>query len=201
MKHIIIAGSPRAGKTTLALYFHKNGFVHYKMDSIKRAMFKALSLNIYDWHIISPMIASMISTIVLENSSDKVFNNEYYCIDTCHLYPIDIINANLDNAIVVFLGYPNINSEEKTKLIRKYDDSNIWTTKMDNSQLIHDIDLCIQYSEEVKKQCEELNVPFFDTSYDFNKTLDDARRYIENELIKSEKTYELTRRKINSYYN
>ena len=91
MKHIIIAGSPRTGKTTLALYFHKVGFVHYKMDSIKRAMFKALSLNIYDWHIISPMIASMISTIVLENSSDKVFNNEYYCIDTCHLYPIDII--------------------------------------------------------------------------------------------------------------
>ncbi len=194
MKHIIIAGCSRTGKTTLSLYFHKLGFVHYKMDTIKRAMFQVLSLKIDDWHVISPMIASMISTIILENSSDKVYNNEYYCIDTCHLYPIDIINANIDNAIVIFLGYPNINSEEKTKLIREYDDNNIWTTKLDNSQLLHDIDLCIEYSAEVKKQCEELNVPFFDTSYDFNKTIDEARRYIESEMVRGEKKYELARR-------
>ena len=184
MKHIIIAGCARTGKTTLALYFHNKGFVHYKMDSIKRAMFKTLSLNIKDWHVISPMISSIISTIIEENTSDKVFTNEYYCIDTCHLYPIDILNMNLENTIIVFLGYTNINKEEKLKFIRENDNDNIWTSKLEDSQLLHDIDLCIQYSTEVKKQCLELNIPFFDTSYDFNKTIDSARTYIERELVK-----------------
>ena len=38
MKHIIIAGASRSGKTTLALKLAKHGFVHYKMDSIKRGI-------------------------------------------------------------------------------------------------------------------------------------------------------------------
>ena len=38
MKHIIIAGASRSGKTTLALKFKKEGFVHYKMDTIKRGL-------------------------------------------------------------------------------------------------------------------------------------------------------------------
>ena len=184
MKHIIIAGCARTGKTTLALYFHNQGFVHYKMDSIKRAMFKTLSLNIKDWHVISPMMASMISTIIEENMSDRVFNNEYYCIDTCHLYPIDIYNKNLKNTIIVFLGYPDIVINEKLRFIRENDSNNIWTSKLEDSQLLRDIDLCIQYSAEVKKQCVELNIPFFDTSYDFNKTIDSTRTYIERELVK-----------------
>jgi len=195
MKHIIIAGCARTGKTTLALYFYNRGFVHYKMDSIKRAMFKTLSLDIKDWHVISPMIASMISIIIKENNSDKVFNNEYYCIDTCHLYPVDIFNMNLKDTIIVFFGYTNISKEQKLKFIREYDSENIWTSKLDDSQLLHDIDLCIQYSLEVKKQCEELNVPFFDTSYNFSEALDEACMYIESELMRGEKKYELERRK------
>ena len=195
MKHIIIAGCARTGKTTLALHFHNRGFVHYKMDSIKRAMFNTLSLNIKDWHVISPMMASMISTIIEENMSDRVFNNEYYCIDTCHLYPIDILNMNLENTIIVFLGYTNINKEEKLRFIRENDNHNIWTSKLDDSQLLHDIDLCIQYSEEVKKQCEELNIPFFDTSDNFSEVLDEVCMYIESELMRGEKLYELERRK------
>ena len=195
MKHIIIAGCARTGKTTLAFYFYNRGFVHYKMDSIKRAMFKTLSLNIKDWHVISPIIASMISIIIKENNSDKVFNNEYYCIDTCHLYPVDIFNMNLKDTIIVFFGYTNISKEQKLKFIREYDSENIWTSKLDDSQLLHDIDLCIQYSLEVKKQCEELNVPFFDTSYNFSEALDEACMYIESELMRGEKHYELERRK------
>ena len=38
MKHIIIAGASRSGKTTLALKLAKHGFIHYKMDSIKRGI-------------------------------------------------------------------------------------------------------------------------------------------------------------------
>ena len=102
---------------------------------------------------------------------------------------------NLENTIIVFLGYTNINKEEKLKFIRKYDSNNIWTSKYDDSQLLHDIDLCIQYSEEVKKQCEELNIPFFDTSDNFSEVLDEVCMYIESELTRGEKLYELERRK------
>ena len=47
MKHVIIAGASRSGKTTLSLKLRERGFTHYKMDTIKRG----LDNNFYDGRI------------------------------------------------------------------------------------------------------------------------------------------------------
>ena len=108
MKHIIIAGASRSGKTTLALKFKKEGFVHYKMDTIKRG----LDNNFYDgrislWSDASPKFANLIERIIDEAKTDIILDEEWYVIDTCHLYPKDIAKIDLTNTLVVFLGYPN----------------------------------------------------------------------------------------------
>ena len=77
MKHIIIAGAARSGKTMMALKLGQEGFVHYKMDSIKRGIDNNFWDNYKDnWKKVSPHMAYLIKTIIDENQSDIVKNKE-----------------------------------------------------------------------------------------------------------------------------
>ena len=165
MKHIIIAGASRCGKTTLSMKLSKEGFIHYKMDSIKRG----IDRNFWDgykndWRQVSPHMAHLIATIIKENQSDIVNGNEYYVIDTCHLYPSDIAKYNLENTIIIFLGHAK-------------------TDVMDSDEdLIESTAMGVVYSREVQKECEELGIRYFDTSENFEETLNEAYEYIRGEL-------------------
>lgn len=180
MKHIIIAGAARSGKTMLALKLGQEGFVHYKMDSIKRGIDNNF-WNGYkdDWKKVSPHMAYLIKTIIDDNQSDIVRNKEFYCIDTCHIYPRDIAKYDLKNTIIVFMGYCDIDVEDKLKNIRKYD-IDTWSAFKNDEDLINDTKLDIQFSKEAKKQCEELGIKFFDTSVNFEKTLYEIYKYIKS---------------------
>lgn len=181
MKHIIIAGAARSGKTMLALKLGQEGFVHYKMDSIKRGIDNNFWNNYKDdWKKVSPHMAHLIKTIIDENQSDIVKNQEYYCIDTCHIYPRDIAKYNLKNTVIVFMGYCDIDIKDKIKNIRKYD-IGTWSTKKTDEDLINYTKQDIEYSIEAKKECEEFGIKFFDTSNNFEKVLYDIYTYIKNE--------------------
>lgn len=196
MKHIIIAGCSRTGKTTLSNLLINKGYIHYQMDLIKRAICKSFSLyENENWKSVSPKMADFISQII----NDPLVETDTYkhcCIDTCHLYPKDISRERLNNTIVLFLGYPNIDKKNKLLEIRKHDKKGVWTFNKSDKELLNNIELAIRYSKEAKKQCESLGIPFFDTSFDFNKTIKDAYGYIESELYKGDdKNDELERRK------
>ena len=177
MKCVVIAGSSRCGKTTISKYLKdKYNLTHYKMDSIKRGIDK----NFWDgykddWKKVSPHMAKLISTIINEREG------EYLVIDTCHLYPEDIHQYDLGDTIIVFLGHDSISIEEKLKQIRKYDD-HAWTNKEDDDYMRYSTRLGIEYSIEAKKQCEKLNIKYFDTSYDFLKVKEEIIKYIEENL-------------------
>lgn len=182
MKHIIIAGAARSGKTMMALKLGQEGFVHYKMDSIKRGIDNNFWNNYKDnWKKVSPHMAYLIKTIIDENQSDIVKGKEFYCIDTCHIYPRDIAKYNLKNTIIVFMGYCNINIDDKIKNIRQYD-IETWSTKKNDEDLKNDTKMDIEFSKEAKKECEELGIKFFDTSINFEQTLYDIYKYIKDEL-------------------
>lgn len=183
MKHVIIAGCARSGKTTLSLKLREKGFNHYKMDTIKRG----LDDNFYPgkiktWRESSPKFAKLISRIIEEADTDIIKDIEWYLIDTCHLYPSDISKTyNKDNTIIVFLGYTNITKEEKLKSIRSNDPKHGWTWKKDDDFLLKSIEEDISFSKEALEECEENNIPFFDTS-DFKKGIDEAYNYIVSKL-------------------
>ena len=183
MKHIIIAGASRSGKTTLALKFKKEGFVHYKMDTIKRG----LDNNFYDgrislWSDASPKFANLIERIIDEAKTDIILDEEWYVIDTCHLYPKDIAKIDLTNTLVVFLGYPNKTVYEKLKDIREYDPFNQWTRKKSDEVLINNSALDIEYSICAKLECEKVNIPFFDTGTNFNEAIEEAYKYLKSHM-------------------
>lgn len=182
MKHIIIAGASRSGKTTLSLLLRKKGFVHYKMDSIKRG----LDYNFYEgkiklWSDASPKMAHLISTIINECQTDIIKNFEWYVIDTCHLYPRDIIKQNLSKTIIIFLGYPNLTVEEKMYQIRTYDPMEQWTHMVSDEQLKINIKRDIDFSKEVEQECKEYGIPFFDTGTNYQKTMASIYKFLKNE--------------------
>ena len=185
MKHVIIGGCARSGKTTLSLKLRDKGFTHYKMDTIKRG----LDDNFYEgkiklWTEASPKFAKLIARIIEEADTDIIGGIEWYTIDTTHLYPKDIAKLyNKENTIVVFLGYPNMNAKDKVKSIRKHDPKNGWTFSKSDEFLEDSAILDIEYSIEAKKQCEENGIVFFDTE-DFNKGIEKAYNYIVSNLNK-----------------
>ncbi len=177
MKNIIIAGSSRCGKTTISKYLKdKYNLTHYKMDSIKRGIDK----NFWDgykddWKKVSPRMAYLINTIINERE------DEFLVIDTCHLYPEDIFKYNIKDTIIVFLGHDSISVQEKLEQIRKYD-KHAWTNFKDDEYMKYSTRLGILYSIEAKKQCEELNIKYFDTRYNFKKVMTEVIKYIEDNL-------------------
>ena len=183
-KHIILAGGSRCGKTTLSMRLAKEGFVHYKMDTIKRG----IDNNFWDhykddWRTVSPHMAHLIKVMIEDNQSDIVRDKEYYCIDTCHLYPSDIAKCNLENTIIVFLGYIDMDIEQKINDIRKYD-KKLWSSKLTDDELRYYLEDGINYCKEVKDECEKYNIKFFDTGNNYVKVINEAYEYIENELKK-----------------
>lgn len=181
-KHIIIVGCSRCGKTTLSLKLAKLGFVHYKMDSIKRG----IDRNFWDsyqgeWRMVSPHMAELISRMIRENKTDIVYNKEYYVIDTLYLYPSDLAKQDLKDTIIVFLGHANTTPEEKLKQIRKYD-KNVWSNKLDDEEMKYGIQRGIDYSIEVKEECEKYGIKYFDVSKNFKKVQKDVYNYILSEL-------------------
>ena len=183
MKHVIIGGCARSGKTTLSLKLRDKGFIHYKMDTIKRGLdnnFYAGKIKL--WTDASPKFAKLITRIISEADTDIISGIEWYIIDTTHLYPKDIVSIyNPKNTIIVFLGYPNMNAKDKVKKIREYDPKNGWTWTKDDLFLENSAKEDIEYSIEAKKECEENNIMFFDTE-DFNKGINEAYNYIINNL-------------------
>jgi len=182
MKHIIIAGASRCGKTTLSMELSKMGFVHYKMDSIKRGIDNNF-WNGYkdDWRKVSPYMSHLIATIINENQSDIVRDREYYVIDTCHLYPSDIAKYDLKNTIIIFLGHPRVSISKKLSDIRKYDDC-VWTNLLSDEEISENTRMGIEYSKEAEIECAMYGIKYFDTSENFEEVLSEALDYIRGEL-------------------
>lgn len=183
-KHIILAGGSRCGKTTLSMKLSKLGFVHYKMDSIKRG----IDNNFWDhyqddWEIVSPHMVKLIKRMLDDNATDIVRNKEYYCIDTCHVLPSDFTNYDFGNTIIVFFGYSNVNIEKKIRDIRRYD-KKLWSSSLSDDELRFYIKTGIDYSIKVKNECEKYNIKYFDMGKNFKKKLKEAENYILTELKK-----------------
>ena len=176
--HVIIAGAARSGKTTLSLLLNELGYTHYKMDSIKRGICESLELVYDDWADVSPIMCSIINKIIQDNKTDTNFGQEKYLFDTPFLYPKDLELIDTSETIVIFLGYAHIDAETEFRLIREHDKDYYWTNKIDDDLLRKWSIDNIEYSKELEKECERLNIKYFDTSFDRDKVLEEAKQYI-----------------------
>ena len=191
--HIIIAGTARSGKTTLSLMLKEKGYVHYKMDSIKRGICEAYKLHYDNWDLVSPIMATIINRMIKDNKTDTNYLLEDYVFDIPFLYPKDISLIDTSNTLVIFLGYSNLTPKESFEKIREHDKENYWTSHIDNKTLMSWCYDNIEFSKYLEVECQKYNIKYFDTSNNRDEVLQNILNYIEKEekLSKKKQLYNI----------
>ncbi len=178
MKHTILAGAPRSGKTTVSRELTYLGYTHYRLDSIKRACFSFFKPEQHDWHAASKFTIEVIKKLVDDNEQESI-RKEFFIFDTPHVYPEDAIALDPNMFLIVFVGYTDIDVEQKIDYIIKHDSDTCWTQKLSREKLRGLIQGNINFSKEIKVQCEKYHLPYFDVSHDFTKVISDVKDYIK----------------------
>ena len=181
--HVILAGCARSGKTTLSMLLEKEGFVHYKMDSIKRGICSAYNIKYNGWLRVSPVMCTIIDKMIQDNKTDTNYMKQKYLFDIPFVYPKDIELIDTSNTLVIFLGYPNITYQENFNNIRKYDKDNYWTSKLNDSELMKYCIENVEFSKYLERECFLRGIKFFDTSKNRDEVLKEAVRFIKEKEV------------------
>lgn len=134
-KHIIIAGVPRAGKTTLCSYLAKSlKYQHLAMDTIIMGIevaFPQTGVKHTDrWDFLSTdkKWIKFIGKITSTSNYDKLPYR--LAFDMYHITPQEYVeNIDINCCDILFLGYPNISIDEKFNQIREFDSKYDWTSR------------------------------------------------------------------------
>ena len=95
----------------------------------------------------------------------------------------DLIEKHPDRVKVVFVGYTEIDVDDKVALVREHSDGeNDWLTKESDEYIRDHIGNMIAYSKMIRKGCEEHGLPYFDTSEDFLGTIEAAKEFLVGDL-------------------
>ena len=183
--HIIIAGCARSGKTTLSLMLKEKGYVHYKMDSIKRGICEAYNLKYDNWDKISTIMATIINRMIKDQTTDTNYLKEDYVFDIPFLYPKDLSLIDTSNTLIIFLGYSKLSIDESFNNIRLHDKDNYWTNSIDDNSLKRMCKENIEFSKYIERECQKNNILYFDTSYNREEVL----KYVLNYIKKEEDLY------------
>lgn len=183
-RNIIIAGVPRAGKTTVCSYLAKTlKFQHIAMDAIIISLEKAFPetgvkhTDCWDFISTSKKWINFIKELTVNCNYDKL---DYKIVfDMYHITPKDYIeNINKETCDIYFLGYPNISIEDKFKQIRRFDTKYDWTSKTDDNIVKKHIHDYIEISKWLQSECEKYKIPFIDVSTERDEKLKNLVRKI-----------------------
>ncbi len=171
MKNVIIAGTARAGKTTVCNELCKKGFSHFTCDSLVYSLehiFPELGINQNEPTEEVKKTSKNFSPLLLTLA--KCMEEEYlpYSVvfDVYQLMPEDYVKYMKTNYIkAYFLAYPDISVEEEFNILRSNKKVEEYTQKYSDDYLKELIEQRINESKFIREECEKYNLPFINTSY------------------------------------
>ena len=174
--NVIIAGVPRAGKSTISnMISKKYGYQHVSMDSINAGferVFPELGINTY---------ADMSSFDILRNISGKIApfinvmmdSGEYdefergMVLDVYQLLPEDFDkHINKDFCKVYYFVTADVSAEERFDIFKKHDTEKDYTYFMEDEELRESCASLVEQSKYIKEQCAKYCLPCYETSKD-----------------------------------
>ena len=175
----ILTGIPRSGKSLASKKAAKESNISYiPFDSIVSTMhdlYPDLKVSHYlESQEVSKKVAPFIKSFIKHLKYEQI----NFIIDIYQIFPIDVIQNKIDIDFI-FLGYPEVDIEEKLWQIRKYTSPGSWTEDISDMELRTIIKKYINESKIMKQQCEEYSLPFVDMSYDFEDSLKKAIELIK----------------------
>ena len=95
----------------------------------------------------------------------------------------DLIERHPDKVRAAFLGYTDIDAADKVALVKMYGDGdNDWLTAKPDEYIRDHVGNMIGHSKTIRKECEELGLPYFDTSKDFQGATEAAMDFLVGDL-------------------
>lgn len=185
MKPVILAGTSRSGKTTLARRLQQEtGYSLVSGDALI-CTFESIypQLNIShegDW---TTVCRTWEDFILVYLNHMITYENIPFIFDTFHLLPEQVARHKLHEKYhVLFFGYPQMSIEKKLHTIRTYPTGHYdWTTEQSDEELSGDVASFIERSRYLEQECRRYDLPFIDTGHDFHAALDKAYALIKTE--------------------
>ena len=172
--NIIIAGVPRAGKSTVShLLSRRYGYQHVSMDSIIAGFekcFPETGVNTYQGlssletlRVISSKMAPFVRAMIDSGEYDEF--EPGMVLDMYQLLPEDyaryIRGANCE---IVYLITSDVTPEERFLIQKKYDTEKDYTFYKPDEELREGAAYIVEQSILMKEQCERYSLPYYETA-------------------------------------
>ena len=195
--NLIIAGVPRAGKSTVSHMLSKEfGYQHVSMDSIIAGFEKCFpETGVSTYCGLSSMdtlkLISSKMTPFVRAMLDSAEYDEFepgMVLDMYQLLPEDYEKYLRDaNCEIVYLLTSDVTPQERFEIQKKYDTPKDYTFYKSDEELIEGAHYIVKQSILMKKQCEKYGLTYYETAHErekaFKKILadfDEGRRNEEN---------------------
>jgi len=183
----LVSGTSRSGKTLLARKVLADKRIPYlSLDWLMMGFNDGIpeyGINHLLWpneiaEKMSPFLRGMIGCMLVDGMD--------YVIEGEALLPqlaADLIEKHPDKVRAVFVGYTEINIEDKVALVKKHRDSeDDWLTSESDEYIRDHIGNMIAYSKMIKEGCNKNGLSFFDTSEDFLGAIEAATDFLVGDL-------------------
>ncbi len=172
--NIIIAGVPRAGKSTVSHLLSKRyGYQHISMDSIIAGFekcFPETGVNTYQGlssletlRVISSKMAPFVRAMLDSGEYDEF--EPGMVLDMYQLLPEDydkyIRGANCE---IVYFITSNVSPEERFLIQKKYDTEKDYTFYKSDDELREGAEYIVEQSIMMKEQCKRYGLPYYETA-------------------------------------
>lgn len=181
MKNVLILGTGRAGKTTLAKMIHKEcGHSLISAESLLGAfqtLYSQIGMrhDVYSDKLLTPFVAEYIKGAMYSHPGCLLVVEGY------HIHPQTAKKLiGQDEFEIIVLGCPSLTPKQALINIRKNDDKTSWTKSMSDDFILNHAKNHISQAKDLQIKCEKLNIPFYDTSSDRDKILSGILEKIKN---------------------
>ena len=172
--NIIIAGVPRAGKSTVShLLSKKYGYQHISMDSIIAGFekcFPETGVNTYQGlssletlRVISSKMAPFVRAMLDSGEYDEF--EPGMVLDMYQLLPEDydkhIRGANCE---IAYFITSDVSPEERFLIQKKYDTEKDYSFYKSDEELREGAECIVEQSIIMRKQCEQLGLKYYETA-------------------------------------
>ena len=172
--NIIIAGVPRAGKSTVShILSQEHGYQHISMDSIIAGFekcFPETGVSTYQGlssldtlRVISSKMAPFVRAMLDSGQYDEFAPG--IVLDMYQLLPEDydkyIRGANCE---IVYFITSDVTPEERFLIQKKYDTEKDYTFYKSDEELREGAEYIVEQSILMKEQCEKYRLPYYETA-------------------------------------
>ncbi len=181
-KYIIIAGVPRAGKSTISQRIAKQmGYQHISMDSIIAGIenvFPETGVNTdaaaeprKNLEFISSKVAPFIRAMMDSGEYDEC---DYgVVIDVYQLLPKDYVQfLKSDRCEIYYFLSSDVTATERFEILKKFDTPKDYTYYHSEEENKKDCEGIVNISHFMKEQCVSCDLPYFETSHNRETVLD-----------------------------